>query len=1539
MRVARLITLLVVLVIGMSLIPLQSTHALVTAPRANTPPVLHGSNGRYVVAEGSTVGTVVGSIYATDADNDALVYTLLDGSGFAVDVSTGNISVITPPTRTNGAMRTLSVQVSDGTARVVADFQVFVTPAAAFATTGVTRDTFLNVAGGSINELRSATKFKNNTPDATTVVNQLYLASQNVAENFGQRYRGYIIPSVSGEYRFWVSSDDASELRIGSSNDPASLSVRAQATQTGWNSANVWDKSLAQRSDVVVLVKGQAYYVEALFKEWGGAEHFAVAWQSPGMTAPVNGSTANVIPQANLRPVTALADSVPPPTPQYASVETVSGSGVTLIWQAATDASGIHHYTIARNGVPVALLMPPAGTFVRYTDAITSGTHNYTITATDNAALTSGVARVDNVNAGVAYSAYTAALVNGDARLITDPQPIYGKIRTAITDETARVANYYNAIYTGITSINYTPSSAGQLMEPLPAAAYRVFPLLRASACGSGACSEPTTMASFGFSANGTRFVALPWDSFGSTYAGYTTALKQTISWVLTGNGATPPSSVGDVAILNVNSSNINTNLQAMGFSTSAGTTICSVATVATCFAGKKLIIVGSDQGADADASTVVNALATAVTAGIPVLYVEDHWYYTNKTQAGIGALLGFRTTRMQYFNQTKAVYANAAAVTAMKNALQGNIYGDFLTVINHLDANDWSVNLSGCTITTCSNATTNTYLNTNFYNGARAFMKARLNGFDERGMALFATSVDQNVPLKYAVLLGDIFRRTIRYPLSAKDTTASTYGAFFKMYFADHAVLNLRPVNPAQPDMGSFSKPIRADVPRYTTTVSVDTRTGDYFTALGYYALPGQTFTLTRTDSNSVAAKVAVNSLREGSTHEMENYSRPKYLMTPWMPLVKDQTVTITSPYGGPIQVWIEGSETAQTVTLTIANVGQHPVWNGAETTQQFYDLLNAGDYDWAEFLTPGFQIHSRRDLMLETLTNADWNTPEKLATAIMEGFYVAIYNLAGFTGPALSLNASVTAQCTDLGWVCTGRNPHGITSMNHFNADQATCGYGCSGNPYDAWWAFDVLGWGDSHEMGHNIQALHINNSDGGLETGEVSNNVFPSFVVYKWNQRYPSRYRMASHELEQDLFYKGLNDAQTRVNPIMAVNNMVWRGDTPINSVLGSTAVNWGTYRLSFYLQLVQQARVNPRLTMGKGGWDLITMLYMHDRLLNAYQWDDTTWNAQKTSLGMADYSRIEANNIDNNSLFLIRASWILKTDQRPFFDMWGIRYSDKASAQVASYGFTAAEKRYSYWAYDTAGLPQWSDDAIGSLPVDGAVRTVPHVPMNYVITPNDTRTVAPASVVTLTAYVGAAGTVEFQADGVTIPGCGSVATAARTTLQPIDASIHDLVATCAWTTPAGTGDVTLTTILTNSAVDGLGATSRPVVVNVAVPASATATTVPNTPTDTLTPSTTLTPSLSATRTPTYAGTATRSLTRSRTATATRTNTNTRTNTATRTNTRTRTATRTATNTFTPSNTLTSTRTRTNTATRSSTRTRTSTRSMTPTRTATP
>ncbi|MFM2031915.1 MAG: hypothetical protein RLZZ297_680, partial [Chloroflexota bacterium] len=313
----RFVIFVMILCIFALLAPMWS-YPVIAAPsgRANATPVLHGQQGRYVVADGASIGTVVGDVYATDADGDALTYTLVGGDGFAVDPSSGALSVTVVPVRSAGVMRTVVVRASDGTASATAAFSVFVTPAAPFAASGVTRETYNSVNGGSVDEVRASAKYKAGTPDATTVVNQLLLTPQNVAENYGQRYRGYLIPSVSGAYRFWVASDDSSEFRIGTSPDPSTLPTRPQASVSGCAGAYAWyDNATTQVTDSMVLVKGQPYIVELFFKEAGGAEHVAVAWQGPGMSAPVSGNAASVVPQANLKPIDALADDTPPTMP------------------------------------------------------------------------------------------------------------------------------------------------------------------------------------------------------------------------------------------------------------------------------------------------------------------------------------------------------------------------------------------------------------------------------------------------------------------------------------------------------------------------------------------------------------------------------------------------------------------------------------------------------------------------------------------------------------------------------------------------------------------------------------------------------------------------------------------------------------------------------------------------------------------------------------------------------------------------------------------------------------------------------------------------------------------------------------------------------------------------------------------------------------------------------------------------------------------------------------------------------------------------
>ena len=112
-------------------------------------------------------------------------------------------------------------------------------------------------------------------------------SSPNV-ENFGRWVRGWIIPPATGAYRFWIASDDSSELWISTNKLPANKQLRASVTgHTNWQE---WTKYPSQKSALINLTAGQSYYFEAFQHEGVIGDHLAVRWTKPGMAENVRES-------------------------------------------------------------------------------------------------------------------------------------------------------------------------------------------------------------------------------------------------------------------------------------------------------------------------------------------------------------------------------------------------------------------------------------------------------------------------------------------------------------------------------------------------------------------------------------------------------------------------------------------------------------------------------------------------------------------------------------------------------------------------------------------------------------------------------------------------------------------------------------------------------------------------------------------------------------------------------------------------------------------------------------------------------------------------------------------------------------------------------------------------------------------------------------------------------------------------------------------------------------------------------------------------
>ena len=107
----------------------------------------------------------------------------------------------------------------------------------------------------------------------------------NVAENYGERIRTWLVPPVTGSYTFWIASDDQGSLLLSSDASPDNAVEISRVPY--WTNPREFNKYPEQRSASITLVEGTPYFLEAKMKEGGGGDNLAVAWEYPGQTQEV----------------------------------------------------------------------------------------------------------------------------------------------------------------------------------------------------------------------------------------------------------------------------------------------------------------------------------------------------------------------------------------------------------------------------------------------------------------------------------------------------------------------------------------------------------------------------------------------------------------------------------------------------------------------------------------------------------------------------------------------------------------------------------------------------------------------------------------------------------------------------------------------------------------------------------------------------------------------------------------------------------------------------------------------------------------------------------------------------------------------------------------------------------------------------------------------------------------------------------------------------------------------------------------------------
>jgi ELWxxDGT repeat protein len=204
----------------------------------------------------------------------------------------------------------------------------------------ILREVWTNVKGQSVTYIPV-----NSTPTSTGYLN-LFEGPTNTGDHYGARIRGYLCPPSDGNYTFYISSDDHSELWLSDGSDPANKVKIAYVM--GATLKRQWNKYASQKSAQIYLRSGRRYYVEVLHKENLGYDHVAVGWVLP------NGIAERPIPGTRLSPFepssTASADMmVASETTEESSLESktiqlapnpVTNGRVTLTTEGLTFTEG-----------------------------------------------------------------------------------------------------------------------------------------------------------------------------------------------------------------------------------------------------------------------------------------------------------------------------------------------------------------------------------------------------------------------------------------------------------------------------------------------------------------------------------------------------------------------------------------------------------------------------------------------------------------------------------------------------------------------------------------------------------------------------------------------------------------------------------------------------------------------------------------------------------------------------------------------------------------------------------------------------------------------------------------------------------------------------------------------------------------------------------------------------------------------------------------------------------------------------------------------
>jgi hypothetical protein len=258
----------------------------VTSPTATT-------KGNYSLSGGATVSAAT-----------------LTPDGFGVTLNTSQLNLGTAYTLTVNNVQDIANNA------IVANTQVQV-PSWVRVLTALDGDYWGGVNGTAVSALTTDPRYPSTPDSSLDVTNGLTVGipsgnagwAESFGDNFGARVTGTLSPPGTGQWHFFIRSDDASQFFLNTTG-PAIPATTGTPTAREDGCCNAFQEpgTAMQTSTPISLVAGQQYGFVILLKEGGGGDGVGVAMRVVGDTTPA----ASLTPIAVFMPQVVAPAARPP---------------------------------------------------------------------------------------------------------------------------------------------------------------------------------------------------------------------------------------------------------------------------------------------------------------------------------------------------------------------------------------------------------------------------------------------------------------------------------------------------------------------------------------------------------------------------------------------------------------------------------------------------------------------------------------------------------------------------------------------------------------------------------------------------------------------------------------------------------------------------------------------------------------------------------------------------------------------------------------------------------------------------------------------------------------------------------------------------------------------------------------------------------------------------------------------------------------------------------------------------------------------------